>query len=162
MNRKLISYLLKAVVILLLLGLLFSGSVMLPAYLRFFERDAPGLSGILAQALLIYINLSFVPVYICLLMAWRTFTTIESDTAFCFQNAKRLQIASYLALVDTGMVIALCLFLWISFHNFLLPLFFFLSVVLLVIGISAAIICFALSKLVQQAAELKQELDLTI
>ncbi len=161
MDKRVISYLLKAVVVLLFVVFAFVGLYMVPSYMLFMQRYSPSI-GLVFQGVLLYINLSFVPVYICLFLAWRVFTTLGQDNAFCAENVKRFKIASWLAMADVVMVAAFYLFLRIGF-SYLASLFFlFLTICLLLVGLSASLACFALSKLVFQATELKQEVDLTV
>lgn len=161
MSKKVISYLLKLVAILVFLLLLFVGLYIVPAYMRFFQRYIPTLSPVFSGVWL-YINLSFVPVYICLVLAWQVFTTIQQDSTFCMANAKRLKTASWLALVGIGMVVAFYLFMQ-AYYAWAVSRFFLLTALcILFIGFAAFIVCFALSKLVAQAAELKQEVELTV
>ncbi len=161
MDKKVISYLLKAVTALLFLVLVFAGAYLVPSYLRFLQRYLPHI-GPLLRGVLLYINLSFVPVYLCLFMAWRVFTTVGRDNAFCPENVSRLRTASLLALADVIMVLAFFLFMRLRLSYLLSPFFLFLTLGLGLVGLSASIVCFALAKLVSQAAELKQEVDLTV
>ena len=161
MTKKTISYLLKTVVIFLLAAFLFAGFFLIPAALRLLQRYEPTLASI-ATGVAVYINLAFVPVYVCLLLAWKVFSTIGKDDAFCTQNARRLQAASWLAIADTVMLIAFNGYLHATHPQLMGPFFLFLSLCLMLLGMAAAVVCFALSKLVLQAAELKQEVDLTV
>lgn len=161
MDKKLISYLLKTVTLFMLAVFLFAGAYLVPSYMRFLERYLPHIGSIF-WGVLLYINLSFVPVYLCLFMAWQVFSSIGRDAAFCPENAKRLTTASWLALIDVGMVIAFYLFLRIGYSYLLSPFFLFATLGLILVGFSASLVCFALSKLVAQASALKQEVDLTV
>ena len=163
MDKKVISYLLKIVVILVFLVFLFVGFAIVPSYMRFIQRYIPAI-GAIFTGVWGYINLSFVPVYICLFLAWQTFTTLGQDNAFCPDNVKRLCRASHLAMVDVAMVLLFFLFLRLNTTlSFLVsPFFLFVTICLILLGLAAALVCFALSKLVAQAAELKQEVDLTV
>ena len=161
MDKKVIAALLKTVDVLIFAVFLFAGLYIVPTYMRFFQRYVPAITPMFTSVLL-YINLAFVPVYICLFLAWRVFTTIGKDNSFSEINARRLQTASWLALVDVGMVVAfyVVIQLW---YSWLITRFFLLSTVcILFVGMSASIVCFALSRLIAQAAELKQEVDLTV
>ena len=149
-------------VIFLFAVFLFAGLYIVPSYMRFIQRYYAPTIGSLFVGVLSYINLSFTPVYICLILAWRVFTTLRDDNAFCAENARRLHFASLLAMIDVGMVILFYLFTQVGFSWLISPLFLFATLCLILLGISAALVCFALSKLVAQAAELKQEVDLTV
>ena len=161
MEKKVITVLLKAVVVLIFAVFLFVGTYILPVYMRFFQQYVPEFSSIFVGVLL-YINLAFVPVYTCLGLAWRVFSSIGKDDTFSQQNAKRLRTASWLALVDVVMVAAFYLFMQIRYSWLINHFFMLTSVCVFFVGLSASIVCFALSKLVEQAAELKQEVDLTV
>lgn len=161
MDKKVISYLLKTVVAFIVTVFLFAGVYLVPSYMRFIQQYESSIGSIF-QMVLIYINVSFVPVYLCLLMAWRVFTTIGRDNAFCRENVKRFQTASWLAIVDVLMVISFYLLLRLSFDYLVSPFFLLCTLGLILLGLSASIVCFALARLVSQAAELKQEVDLTV
>ncbi len=161
MDKKMIAYLLKLVTVLVFIVFLFAGLYLVPVYMRFMQHYVPSIGPVFI-GVLVYINLSFVPVYLCLVMAWQVFTTIAKDTAFCLENGTRLLRAAWLALADVVMVVGFYLFMRLGFANLINPFFLFLTLGFIVLGLSAAIVCFALSKLVTQAAELKQEADLTI
>lgn len=161
MDKKVISYLLKTVVIFLFAVFLFAGFYIVPSYMRFMQRYTPHIGSFFVGVLL-YINASFLPVYTCLALAWRVFTTVGEDGAFCPANVRRLKICAWLAMVDVLMIIAFYLFLRIGFAYLLNTIFLFLTICFILLGLSASLVCFALSKLVQQATDLKEEVDLTV
>ncbi len=161
MNKQVISSLLKLVALFIGSVFLFAGLYIVPAHFRFLQRFAPEI-GPLFLPILAYINLSFVPVYLCLGLAWQVFSTIAQDNSFCEKNAKRLQLACRLALVDVAMLAAFFLFVLLRLPFLADMVFFISSLCIAFVGLSASIVCFALSKLIEQAAELKQEVDLTV
>lgn len=161
MDKKVISSLLKLVAVFIGLVFAFAGLFLVPSYLAFLQRFLPAIGSVSIGAV-IYLNLSFVPVYLCLGLAWRLFSTIAQDNAFCHENAARLKTASLLALVDVAAVVLFALFAHLFFPYGLGWVFLITSLCLIFVGFSASIVCFALSKLVAQAAELKAEVDLTV
>jgi hypothetical protein len=162
MGKKTISYLLKTVTVLLFAVFLFTGLYLVPSYVGFMQRYYVPAIASYSVWILLYINLAFVPVYACLFMAWRVFSTVERDEAFCAENAKRLRISALLSMMDAGMVLGFYLYLQFGFSFLLSDIYLFITLCLILFGVSVALACFALSKLVAQASELKQEMDLTV
>jgi hypothetical protein len=108
------------------------------------------------------INISFIPVYICLLLAWRVAGTVARDAGFTKQNAKRFKIAMWMAITDVGMVFLFMIWACICHEPLISPFMMIFAVCLIFTGLSAAIICYVFSRLVSQAAVLKEESDLTV
>lgn len=159
MNRKLISILLKLVVIFAFAGFILVGIGPVRWFAASMVRAEPLLADKEAFAVL-YVNIGFIPVYVSLVLAWLVFDTIGSDNGFSYINAKRLDIAAIMAIVDIVLVIIANLL----FHSWHIggPLIIMCTAGLTFLGLAAAIVCFALARLVSEAARLKQEVDLTI
>lgn len=160
MNRKLISILLKLVVIFAFAGFILVGI----GPVRWFAASVVRIEPLLADKetiAAIYVNMGFVPVYVSLVLAWLVFDSIGRENAFTYANAKRLDIAAMMAIVDIVMVIvaAVAVQSWNLGGTPLLPM---CTIGLTFLGLAAAIVCFSLARLVGEAARLKQEVDLTI
>lgn len=111
----------------------------------------PGIIGIWMIAVLCYIALgSF----------WSICTRIGKDNSFCMENAKSMKIIGVLALLAAILVLGSIIFLacvnWLS-KEYAVRMFF-----LVCIAVGIGVICLALSALIQRAALLKEENDLTI
>ena len=161
MSKRVISWLLKLVVVFVLLVFAAIGAWLVPSYLAWNLRYAPEIAPVIQQSI-IYINLSFVPVYVCLYLAWRVFGTVAQDETFSRKNAGRFQTAMWMALLDVVMIIAFMTWAYVKHMTLVSPAMILCAVCLVLVGLSAAIVCFALSKLVAQAAALKEESEWTI
>lgn len=159
MNRKLISILLKLVVVFAFAGFILVGI----GPVRWFAASIVYAKPLLINkegVIALYVNAGFIPVYVSLVLAWLVFDTIGSDNGFSYVNAKRLDIAAVMAIVDIVMVIGACA-MFMSWHVDG-PMIAICTVGLIFLGLAAAIVCFTLARLVSKAARLKQEVDLTI
>ncbi|NLO86533.1 MAG: DUF2975 domain-containing protein [Clostridiales bacterium] len=159
MNRKLISILLKLVVIFAFAGFILVGIGPVRWFAASIIRTEPQLADKELFAVL-YVNAGFIPVYISLVLAWLVFDAIGSDRGFSYVNAKRLDIAAIMAIVDIVMVIIANMIF--NSWNIGGPPTIMCTMGLTFLGLAAAIVCFSLARLVSEAARLKQEVDLTI
>ena len=109
---------------------------------------------------MVFLLLTAVPCYIFLFFGWKIPKNIMDDNSFSQENAHYLKIMAYLALGDTvfffiGNIVLF--FLSMNHPGMLLG-----SLVIDFLGVSVSVGCAALSHLVQKAAEMKAENDLTI
>ena len=107
-----------------------------------------------------YAGLLAAPILAVIVILWRMFDTLTRDCAFTMENARRYRLMAWLALVDLALLLILAVFLFLSSA---LP--GFIACCLMVAGYIDAvgtIVFFVLGGLVQNAAELKQDQDLTI
>ena len=107
-----------------------------------------------------FLLITATPCYIFLVMGWKIAVNIENDRSFSTENANYLKKMAYLALGDTiffflGNIVLL--FLNMSHPGMLLG-----SLVIDFLGVSVSVGCAALSHLVQKAAEIQAENELTI
>lgn len=109
---------------------------------------------------LIFIWITAVPFYFALYHAWLICQEISKDNSFCIENAKRLQDISKLALSECILYLAAAVLLFIL--NLLHPSILLFTLFIIFVGISISIASAALSHLVEKAAELKKENELTI
>ena len=111
----------------------------------------PGLIGIWAVGLLCYL---------ALWQFWKICTRIGNDDSFCKKNARSMQIIALLAflaaiLLLVSGVIRACLGFLELLHG--VKLFFTIF-----IACGLGVLCLALARLIENAARLKEENDLTI
>lgn len=109
---------------------------------------------------LVFVYFTAIPVYVSLWNAWKIFCNIGKNNSFCFENALRLKHISYLASADTFLYVAAAIVL-VSMDALGWNALIFI-VVIVFIGLAMAIVCSSLSHLVDKAATLKEENDLTI
>lgn len=108
----------------------------------------------------VYAGLLAAPILAVIVILWRMFDTLTRNCAFTMENVRRYRLMAWLALVDLALLIALAELLIVS--NALPG---FIACCLLVAGYIdtvGAVVFFVLGGLVQNAAELKQDQDLTI
>lgn len=161
MSKRIISWLLKLVVIFVLMVFVSLGTWLVPSYLHFVLYYAPEIATVVRPSVF-YINLSFVPVYVCLYLAWRVFGTIAVDEGFSLPNAKRFLLAMWMALTGVASVVAFMAWATSQNGHLVSPAMGLSAVLIVLVGFSAAIVCLALYKLVGQAATLKEEAEWTI
>ena len=159
MKRTTVSWLLRSVLILMLLALLTLLVVMIPAYMKHVTTVMPEISSWYALALA-FSWIVAVPVFIALWLLWQIFGTVGEGNAFCHENAKRLRLICRLALADLVPVIGMVIFLLCN--NVMPPFLIICFGGAIMIGLVAALVCFALSGLVVSAADMNDENKLTI
>ncbi|WP_411676803.1 DUF2975 domain-containing protein [Caproicibacter sp.] len=101
-----------------------------------------------------------IPFYLALWKSWQICREIAKDNSFCRKNGKRLRMIGGLALSESLLYFAAAVILLTMklLHPGILLLILFITFT----GTSAAIVCAALSHLVEKACDLKQENDLTV
>ena len=109
---------------------------------------------------LVFLWVSGIPCYAVLVFAWRIAANIQADRSFTAANAAHLKWISWLAAGDAayffvGNVAMLLL-------NMSHPGVTLLSLIVVFIGIAVSVAAAALSHLVQKAAVLQEQSDLTI
>lgn len=109
---------------------------------------------------LIVIWISAVPCYLVLFFGWKITTEIGRDHSFSMENAGYLKYISILALADSGYFFLANLVLWLLNMNH--PGIFLGSLLVDFAGTAVAVAAAALSHLVQKAAEIQSENELTI
>lgn len=109
---------------------------------------------------LIVIWLSAIPCYLVLYFGWKITTEISKDRSFSMENSKYLKYISVLALADSGYFFLANLILLLLNMNH--PAIFLGSMFIEFAGVAAAVAAAALSHLVQKAAKIQQENELTI
>ena len=127
------------------------GRTMVNAYPEFSFRYWPWL---------IFLWITAIPCYGVLIFGWQIATNIGKDKSFSMGNAKALKWISWLAIVDTiffFVINVVYLFLDLSHPGVVL-----LSLIVVFAGVAVSVAAAALSHLVQKAAVLQEQSDLTI
>lgn len=101
-----------------------------------------------------------IPCYLVLYFGWKIVTEIGRDNSFSMENSKYLKYISILALVDTGYFFLANMVLMLLNMNH--PGIFLASLLVEFAGVAVAVVTAALSHLVQKAAEIQKENELTI
>lgn len=160
MKQREMSKYLKAVTIgvgLLLLAFVFW---FLPLVLRETLTELAGNGGY--HGVCILVDVSALPAVMCLVRFWGICGSIGQDESFSRENAVRLKRMSQYMLADA--VLYAGFLVWFFMAGWYQNAAWLLFPVLLAIFISVTltVLCAALSHLVQNASELKEEQDLTI
>ena len=109
---------------------------------------------------LIFIWASAIPFYIALYKGWLICGEFAKDNSFCKENVQRLKDISKLALLECILYLAAMIILLVL--NLLHPSILLMTLFIIFVGISIAVVAATLSHLVEKARELKEENDLTI
>ena len=109
---------------------------------------------------LIFVLVVSIPCYAALFFAWKIAVNIGRDRSFSTDNAKYMKFISVLAAADTA------LFFAVDIIYFLLglshPGVLIFSLLVVFVGVAAAVASAVLSHLIAKAAELQDQSDLTI
>ena len=159
MKQRKITYLLRAVAIALgLLGIAFFGSATLYAFVFKPDYNEP-VPGYLRENI-VFIWITAIICYLILFFFWKIINEIGNDNSFSLENVKNFKCMAVCGgLIILEYVIRIVVWLikgnleFISLSYTLLKIFVFIIFVIL---------CIAMSKLVQNAYEIKQENELTI
>ena len=101
-----------------------------------------------------------VPCFTALILAWRVAANIGRGRSFCTDNAVCVKRISYLALIDSlYFFIMSTVFVILKLNHFG---FILASVIVVFLGLTAAVAAAVLSHLLFKAADLQAENDLTI
>lgn len=109
---------------------------------------------------IIFLSLTAIPLLIAIFYAWKVVVNIGKDNSFCIENAVAFKNIMSMAILDTTyFFIGQIILLLLGMNH---PTIFFISVVIVFIGIAVSIVCGALSTLLKKAASLQEDQDLTI
>ncbi len=109
---------------------------------------------------LIFFFLTLIAAACALILAWRIFASIGRDQSFTRDNARRLRTISWLACGDTlAYLLALPLLALVTRVQ---PFTVLVLLSIVFAGLCFTVACSCLSHLVQKAADLRQEQELTI
>ena len=109
---------------------------------------------------MIFLWAASVPCFAALVLGWKIAVRIGEDRSFCAENARLLQIVSWLAAGDTLFFFAGNLVLGFLGMNH--PGICLLSLMICFAGVAMAVAAACLSHLVRKAADLQTQSDLTI
>ena len=107
-----------------------------------------------------YAGVLAAPILAVIVILWRMFDTLTRDCAFTMENARRYRLMAWLALADLALLLILAVFLFLS--NVMPGFILCCLLVATYIDTVGTIVFFVLGGLVQNAAKLKQDQDLTI
>lgn len=109
---------------------------------------------------LIFLLTTGIPCFLVLFHGWGVAGNIGKNKSFSIENAKHLKSISMLALVDTGyLFVGNIVFLLLDMNH---PGIMIVSLIIIVMGIVFSVAAAALSHLIEKAAKLQDESDLTI
>ncbi len=98
--------------------------------------------------------------YLALWEFWRICTRIGRDDSFCRENARSMRHIGILAFVAAALILGGTIFLMVL--HYLNAAGFLVIFFILCVAVGIGVLCSALSKLIENAASLKEENDLTI
>ena len=156
MNKKTISYSIKAMIILLML----TGASCLAGMKRIVDYLLPGFSRVTHTYWIIFFIICAIPCFISLIPAWKISTNIGNSKAFCIENAKHMHLIGILTAIDTVIIFIMNTAFYVIGRSFFV---FFVSFFLIFAIFFALSVCsFALSSLLHNASELQYQSDFTI
>ena len=160
MKQKELAAALKGIVVLCLLAGIGLCGVLIPLFGAEAARTNPDYAWMFWPCLG-GIGVLCVPVLIVLVLVWQMAGRIGADNSFCYENAEALKQICGLAVLDTVLCLLGALVLAIFLRG-LPPYLLLLSVAVMLVGVAIAVVSAVLSHLIQKAADLKAEQDLTI
>ena len=157
-QRKMVKWLKFLVIFVAICGLILC-AVVIPVVGRELSGMSPEL-GRYFKPWVTFVWVLAIPCFAALIHAWMIFNNIEKDKAFSMENAKHMEKISYLAGADTIALISGNIVLLILNINH--PSVFLVFLMIGIIGIGISVAAAVLSHLIQKAANLQDENDLTI
>ena len=157
-QRKMVTWLKFLVIFVAICGLILC-TVVIPVVGRELSGMSPEL-GRYFKPWVTFVWVLAIPCFAALVHAWMIFSNIEKDKAFSMENAKHMEKISYLAGADTIALISGNIVLLILNMNH--PSVFLVFLMIGIIGIGISVAAAVLSHLIQKAANLQDENDLTI
>lgn len=161
MTRKTMTIGLKSITALLAVLILFFFFVVLPSIGQAIARQNPEFAWAYWPCL-IGAWVFMLPILTAFLPAWQVFDTIrEKGKAFCHENASRFRLIGHCAMAAG--IIFLCLIMIMTFRGAgSAPLVIAVTPLVLLFFLALSFVCHVFSHLVHEAAELKDENELTI
>ena len=160
MRQKELAGALKGIVVLCLLAGALVCGLLVPALGRELAREFPEVAWLFWPCLGAF-WLTCLPVLAALVLVWRMAARIGRDNSFCRENARDLKRICWLALGDTAAYLVGTIAIWALKVGFP-PIFLMGVLAILLVGVAIAVVAAILSHLIQKAAELKADQDLTI
>jgi len=159
MKQKAITYWLKAVTIAIgLLGLAFFGSA--TVYGFFFRPDYNDPIPDYLRRNIVFIWITAILCFAILFFFWKIVCEIAKDNSFSMENAKNFKCMGICGVLIIIEYLARILICFIKGEIYLVPISY--TLLKIFVFIIFIILCYAMSKLVQNAYEIKQENELTI
>ena len=115
MTQKTFSHLLKAAIILAFLCCAAVYGLYVPAIAEETRTYAASLS-FLWLPCLIFVELTAAPILIAFVLSWKIASEIGRDNSFCRENARRMKVVSWLALIDVAYFWLGILVFWFVFN----------------------------------------------
>ena len=109
---------------------------------------------------LLLIVLTCIPCYAVLILAWKMAQSVQADKQFSHKNSGRLKKIALCALADTAFFFIGSLVYWALGIN--IPIVVVMAAIILFVGIAFAAAADVLAGMVEKAAILQEENDLTI
>lgn len=109
---------------------------------------------------LIFLWITVIPCYLTLISAWKVAVNIGGGRSFSYDNGRCFQQISRYACADSVFFLGGNILFWLLGINH--PGILVLSLIIVFFGFSISLAAKALSQLVDNAAELQEESDLTI
>lgn len=109
---------------------------------------------------LVFLRLTVIPCYLVLVSAWKVVVNIGKGRSFSYENGKCFKRISQYVCADSVFFLAGNILLWLFGINH--PGIVIVSMVIVFLGLSISLASKALSQLVDDAAGLQEECDLTI
>ena len=132
---------------------------LLPQIARWILADAPEFQYCFIPWM-VFMGLSALPCFAVLILSWRIARNIGEDRSFSMQNARLLQGISILAAADAGLFFCgNILFLLLNMNH---PGIVLAALGVVFFGIAVSVCTAGLSHLVQKAAVLQEQSDLTV
>ena len=157
-QRKMVKWLKFLVIFVAICGLILC-AVVIPVVGRELSGISPEL-GRYFKPWVTFVWVLAIPCFAALIHAWMIFSNIEKNKAFSMEYAKHMEKISYLAGADTIALISGNIVLLILNINH--PSVFLVFLMIGIIGIGISVAAAVLSHLIQKAANLQDENDLTI
>lgn len=160
MKQKELAAALKGIVLLCLLAGVMLCGLLIPSFGRSIAFDNPEVAWMFWPCL-IGLWITCLPVLAALGLVWRIATEIGRDNSFCRENAQRLKIICCLAMADTAVYLIGAVIFFFLFRG-LPPFLLWCFLAVIFVGVAIAVVSAVLSHLIQKAADLKADQDLTI
>lgn len=158
MSHNSLSKILKTITIVMILGLAFLVTVIIPIAGKKWAVMADGRDVFLPWAILAWG--AVVPCVVALVFFWQICNEISRDNSFCQRNAEKLKGISICAFVDVCyFAVGNLVFLILDMNS---PLVFGLSMIVCMIGGAIGIAAAVLARLTTKATIMRQENELTI
>lgn len=160
MNQTKLSAWLKAIIIGMVLAVLAVYGFVVPEFASFLAGLRAHENPAFCNIWIAVISVTGLPILAALFFAWKIAKNIGEDKSFSMDNARALKIIFYLALGDAAYFFLANLVLF--FCDLSHPGIFIISMLAVFVAAAVAVAMAALSHLVEKAAVLQDENDLTI